>query len=53
MREALIQQLEQRFGELPRLVLEALDAADDLDQLQTYLERLTEAQSLDKAMQDV
>lgn len=53
VRAALIQQLKQRFGELPRLVLEVLEAADDLDQLQTYLERLTEAQSLDKVMQDV
>lgn len=52
VREALIQQLEQRFGEMPRLVLEALDAVDDLDQLQIYLERLIEAQSLDTVMKD-
>ncbi|QQQ48577.1 hypothetical protein JJQ97_14440 [Pseudomonas syringae] len=52
VREALIQQLEQRFGELPSLVLETLDAVDDLDQLQIYLERLIEAQSLDTVMQD-
>ncbi len=53
IREALIQQLEQRFGELPRLVLDALETADNLDQLQTYLEQLTKAQSLDEVMQDV
>lgn len=53
VRAALIQQLKQRFGELPRLVQKVLEAADDLDQLQTYLERLSEAQSLDKVMQDV
>ena len=52
IREALIQQLKQRFGELPRLVLEALQAADNLDQLQTYLEQLTKAQSLDEVIQD-
>lgn len=51
VRAALIQQLKQRFGELPRLVLETLEAVNDLDQLQTYLERLAEAQSLDKVMQ--
>ncbi|MNG27439.1 hypothetical protein D3C84_1125590 [compost metagenome] len=49
---ALIQQVKQRFGELPTSVIETLEAADDLDQLQTYLERLTEARTLDDVFQN-
>ena len=49
---ALIQQVKQRFGELPTSVIETLEAADDLDQLQTYLERLTEARTLGDVFQN-
>lgn len=47
LKAALTQQVKQRFGELPTSAIKALDAADDLDQLQSYLERLQEARSLD------
>jgi len=43
VKTALTLQLNQRFGKLSSTVIDALEAADDLDQLQTYLERLTEA----------
>lgn len=52
VRTALALQLKQRFGELPESAIETLEAADDLDQLQTYLERLTEARSLDDVIQN-
>lgn len=51
VRTVLALQLEQRFGELPGSAIETLEAANDLDQLQTYLERLTEARSLDDVIQ--
>ena len=47
LKVALIQQVKQRFGELPTSAIKTLEAADDLDQLQSYLERLKEARSLD------
>lgn len=47
LKVALIQQVKQRFGELPTSAIKTFDAADDLDQLQIYLERLNEARSLD------
>ncbi|QXZ15197.1 hypothetical protein KVQ82_04525 [Pseudomonas sp. AO-1] len=47
VRTVLTLQLEQRFGELPGSAIETLEAANDLDQLQSYLERLQEARSLD------
>lgn len=50
VRAALIQQLDQRFGDLPEKVLEVLDAADDMNQLQKYLERLCGAKSLDEVI---
>ncbi|MEE4151773.1 hypothetical protein [Pseudomonas viridiflava] len=50
VRAALIQQLDQRFGDLPEKVLEVLDAADDMNQLQRYLERLCGAKSLDEVI---
>lgn len=46
VRTVLTLQLEQRFGNLPSSAIETLNAANDLDQLMTYLERLTEAGSL-------
>lgn len=52
VRTALALQLQMRFGELPVSAIETLEAADNLDQLQAYLERLTEARSLDDVMQN-
>ena len=51
VRTALALQLKQRFGALPGSAIETLETTDDLDQLQTYLERLTEARSLDDVIQ--
>ena len=51
VRTALALQLKQRFGALPGSTIETLETTDDLDQLQTYLERLTEARSLDDVIQ--
>jgi hypothetical protein len=51
VRTALTLQLKQRFGELSIPVIEALEAADDLDQLQNYLERLTKARTPDDVIQ--
>lgn len=51
VREVLTQLLEQRFGELPRPAIETLEAADDLDLLQTYLDRISKAQSLEDVIQ--
>lgn len=52
VRTALALQLQVRFGELPVSAIETLEAADNLDQLQVYLERLTEARSLDDVIQN-
>lgn len=52
VRTALALQLKQRFGELSRPLIEALEAADDLDQLQIYLERLTDARTPDDVIQN-
>ncbi|WP_034126891.1 hypothetical protein [Pseudomonas fluorescens] len=52
VRTALALQLKQRFGELSGTVIDALEAADDLDQLQTYLEQLTEARTPDDVIQN-
>lgn len=52
VRTVLTLQLKQRFGELPGSAIETLEAANNLDQLQTYLERLTEARSLDDVIQN-
>lgn len=52
VRTALALQLKQRFGALQGSAFEKLETTDDLDQLQIYLERLTEAQSLDDVIQN-
>lgn len=52
VKTALTLQLNQRFGKLSSTVIDALEAADDLDQLQTYLERLTEALTPDDVIQN-
>ncbi|MGY2163237.1 hypothetical protein HX799_03080 [Pseudomonas tolaasii] len=52
VKTVLTLQLKQRFGELSGAIIEALEATDDLDQLQIYLERLTEAQTPDDVFQN-
>ena len=52
-REVLTQLLVRRFGELTSSTLQALEATDDLDQLQTYLDRLADAQSLNDVISDI
>ena len=52
VRTALALQLKQRFGALPRSAIETLETTGDMDQLQIYLERLTEARSVDDVIQN-
>lgn len=53
VRATLVLQLKQRFGELPKSVIENLEATNDLDQLQTYAEQLAEVRSLDDVIQNL
>ena len=52
VKTVLTLQLKQRFGVLSGATVEALEATDDLDQLQIYLERLTEARTPDDVFQN-
>ena len=47
-RETLLRQLRRRFGRLPDELVETIERTDDLDQLDTWLDRVVSAKNLDE-----
>jgi hypothetical protein len=47
-RETLVRQLRKRFGKVPSAVVSVVEATDDVDQLDNWLDRFATAQTLEE-----